>query len=306
MAVDALILPAAFAYAALRHRSSILGFVLNRTAVIGITSALLVPVFGVLESLVERYVSERGTSKDWSREAWGRRRAGLAVSHHPREGGRRVERVRLSRTARGRSRATELHARRGILHQEDGGDRRGAGSNQGTRSREGCHLVCGLGRPLRGRRQHADASASRFLDADDPVAVALARRRASGRLPDFKTALAGERAYPLTLAGKLQGFLVVGARVNEEQMPPDIDAAVQRVAEAVGKSLESVEKERLRQEVAEARAEAARSRRDAERPGARSRCFGAPRGNDVDASVRRGRRRTSVPDRRETSPGPSD
>ena len=75
--------------------------------------------------------------------------------------------------------------------------------------------------------------------------------------------MAGERAYPLTLAGKLQGFLVVGPRVNEEQMPPDIDAAVERVAEAVGKSLESIEKERLRQEIAEARLDAARSRRDA-------------------------------------------
>jgi hypothetical protein len=263
MAVNALILPSAVAYAAFRHRLLDVGFVLNRTAVIGITSALLVPVFGVLESLVERFVSEASHVE------------GLVA-----ELGIVVVLVSLFRFVHGKvdrwvdafvfrerhadevalldfTRAAAFYTKRAAVVSE-------ALDLIKARARvkdAGLYVASGGGYSVEGTTREQPLPA---LDADDAVAVAL---RADARpldLSPFKTALSGERAYPLTLAGKLEGFLVVGPRVNEEQMPPDIDAAVVRVAEAVGKALESIEKERLSQEVAEARSEAARSRRDAE------------------------------------------
>ena len=262
MAVDALVLPAAVAYAALRHRLLDVGFVLNRTAVIGITSALLVPVFGVLESLVERYLSEAGHVEGLFAEL------GIVVvlvslfrivhakvdvwvdAFVFRE--RHADEVALNDFTR----AAAFYTKRAAVVNE-------ALELIKARARvkdAGLYLDAGGAYTAEGTTR---AQALPDLDVDDAVAVAL---RADARpldVSNFKTSLAGERAYPLTLAGKLQGFLVVGPRVNEEQMPPDIDAAVERVAEAVGKSLESIEKERLRQEIAEARLDAARSRRDA-------------------------------------------
>ncbi len=263
MAIDALILPAAVAYAALRHRLLDLGFVLNRTAVIGITSALLVPIFGILERLVERYISQASHLEGLVAE--------LAVV---------VVLVSLFRLIHAkvdvwvdalvfRERHADEVALRDFTHAAAFYTKRDAVVRDALALVKERGRVTGASLYLQADDGYAVAGTTRAdslpgLEEDDPVAVAL---RADARpldLPGFKTALSGERAYPLTLAGRLQGFLVAGHRTNEEQMPPDIDAAVERVAEALGKSLESIEKDRLRQEVADARLDADRARREAE------------------------------------------
>jgi hypothetical protein len=249
-----IILSAAVAYAALRYRMLDVGFVLNRTAVYGITSGLLVIAFGALEWLVEQFVNRENHIEGVAAEL------GVALVL-----------VALFRWLHGKVDAIVDDLLFRARHAQEAALQRFAHAAAFYESTEPLikdalealtthALVTGAALYLESPDEAVYSCAETTLegtppqiDCDDPVAVEL---RADGKvmsLHEAKSALVGERAYPLLIAAHLTGFIVTGPIRTGEQIAPDIDAAVERLTNSLGRALDAVEKRELRESAERAR-----------------------------------------------------
>ncbi len=89
-----------------------------------------------------------------------------------------------------------------------------------------------------------------YIDENDPAFVAMRAERTELDVHGLDTVFPGEHLYPMFLAGRTAGAIAIGPREGGEAIPPDIDAAIKRVAEAVTLTLAAIETSRVREEIA--------------------------------------------------------
>jgi hypothetical protein len=76
---------------------------------------------------------------------------------------------------------------------------------------------------------------------DDPAMQQLSSRFGAMDLARHATSFYGFRAYPMVLGGRVIGVLTIGARHSHETIAPDIDRAIDAVAQAVGASTKAIQ-----------------------------------------------------------------
>jgi hypothetical protein len=251
-----LILSVTVAYAALRYRMLDIGFVLNRTAVYAITSGIVVLVFGALEWIVEQVVNRENHIEGVAAELG----VALVLVALFRFLHGKVDSIvddLLFRARHAQEAALQRFAHAAAFYEaEDPLVTDALTALTSAAQLTGAALYLESDDDSYYCRHSTLEHAPARLDCDDPAAVEL---RADGRtisLHDTKSALAGERAYPLLVAAHLTGFIVTGPTQTGEQIAPDIDDAVTALTIALGRALDAVEKRALRESAQNAREEA--------------------------------------------------
>ncbi len=247
-----LLVPAAVAYAILRHRIFDVGFVLNRTLVFGITSAVVIVVLAALEQIVQQYV----TTLSRAQGAAVQFGIALAVVLLARNIHRRVDvavdnvffRMRHLQEAALRQFATtaQFYTEPQPLLR----DAADALMRYGTFDASAIYLADGIA------MQSAISTFSRavpLVDGNDPAVVRLRAQHEPLDLHNLATAFPGVRLYPMTLSGRSVGAVAVGERASTEKLPPDIDDAIRTMVAAVAIALETIESTRIRQELSRLR-----------------------------------------------------
>ncbi|GAC1659568.1 MAG: hypothetical protein NVS9B12_12980 [Vulcanimicrobiaceae bacterium] len=250
------LVPLSVAYAILRHRVFDVGFVLNRTIVYAISSATVLLVFAALEFATERFVSNLTHVESLALQ-FG---IALAIIVCVRLVHGRVDRLVDSVLFRGR-------------HEQESALRRFATTLQfytepmplirdtvGAMARYARVKAAAL-YVVSAAADGLDLAESSFRVAAPHVDyndTALVEIRAHGevlQVHDYPTAFPGERLYPMTLAGRVSGALVVSERETAEEMPPDIDDAIRHVAQSVAITLAAIEADNVRREIVSLRAQ---------------------------------------------------
>jgi len=242
-----LIMPSAVAYAVFKHRLFDLTFVLNRTLAYALTSAIALLVLGILELLVERYISALGYAQSQAIE-FG---IALAVIVFARLIHQRVDRL-----------VDNLFFRK--RHENEAALRRFAITAQffteleplardALDAIECCAEVRGAAMYLASDDALRCAGstfsdAARTIGSNDSAYVELRAHRDTLDLRGKNTDLPGTRAYPMVLAGRLVGAVAIADRETRESVPPDIDQALKAVAAAVGIAVAAIETAQVREE----------------------------------------------------------
>lgn len=245
--LSVVIIPLALAYAILRHHVFDVTFVLNRTIVYAVTSAVLLIVFAALEFAAERYL----TNLTHIASAIVEFLIALAVIVSARLVHSRVDRFVDSVLFRARH-EQELALRRfattvqfytkqqPLVH--DAVEilvRHGSVSGAAVYLTGGGPLQCAAS---------SFSDAPKEIDENDLAYVELRAHRQTLDLHRVTTSLPGIRLYPMTLSGRLVGAVVIGERHGGEQTPPDIEEAIARVAESIAISIAAIETDAIRYE----------------------------------------------------------
>jgi hypothetical protein len=247
-----ILVPAAVAYAILRHRVFDVGFVLNRTRVFGITSAVVIVVLGALEQIVQQFLTKLSHAQSTAVQ-FG---IALAVVLLARPVHRRVDvgvdnlffRARHLQEA-----ALREFASTAQFYTEPQPLLRDAADalvRYGRFDAAAIYLVDGIA------MRSAISTFPRAVpavDGNDPSVVRLRAKHQPLDLHNLTTALPGARVYPMELSGRLLGAVTVGERESAEALPPDIDDAIRTMVSTVTIALETIESARLRRELAQLR-----------------------------------------------------
>ena len=242
-----ILIPLAVTYAILKHRVFDLNFVLNRTIVYAVTSAVLLCVVAAFEFFAERYLSALTHAESIvvdfiatlivivsARFVHGRvDRAVDAVLFRPRH----EQEAALRRFAT----TVQFYTSQAPLIRDTLDALERYGRVQGA-------AVYLTGGGALERAASSWASSPGEIEENDPVYVEMRAHEESLDLHERQTALPGVRVYPMILAGRLVGLLCVGDRESGEAMPPDIDAAIQRIAQAAAIATAAIETDAIRQE----------------------------------------------------------
>lgn len=251
--ISVVVVPVALAYAILRHRVFDIAFVLNRTIVYAFTSALVVVLLGALEFIAERFLSDE-THVESIVLQFG---IALLVIISVRLVHRRVDVVVDSVLFRSR-------------HEEESALRRFAATLQfytedvplmrdtvdallryARVQGAGVYMAQDLG--LR-QVQSSFPVAAPSIDHNDTAYVELRAHHEPLHAHGTPTALPGDRLYPMIRAGRVVGVIATGERETGEEMPPDIDEAIKRIADAVATAAGAIESDRIRAELTSLRA----------------------------------------------------
>jgi hypothetical protein len=241
------LIPIAVTYAILKHRVFDLEFVLNRTVVYALTSAILLLMFAALEFFAERYLLAltrvESTVVDFI--------IALVVVVSARVVHSRVDRVvdnMFFRARHAQESALVRYARTAQFYTSTKPLIRDTLETVGQYA-----LVDGTAVYLAANGVLANAGSS-WVAAPGEIEendVACADMRAHEEpldLHDLTTAFPGVRAYPMILAGRLVGVLCIGNRAGGEAIPPDIDEAVAHIAGAVAIAVAAIETDAIREE----------------------------------------------------------
>jgi hypothetical protein len=246
--LSVVVVPLALAYAILRHRVFDVAFVLNRTMVFALTSALVIVLFAALEFLVERFLSDvthvAGIILQFG--------IALAVTLSVRLMHRRVDSLVDNVLFRSR-------------HEQENALRRFASTLQfyteeGPLVRDTIDVLLRYGRVegaaiyLAGETglkqvQSSFSVAAPEIEHNDMAYVELRAHHEPLHVHKMPTALPGDRLYPMVRAGRIVGVVATGERESGEEMPPDIDEAIIRIAHAAATSLGAIESDRIRSEL---------------------------------------------------------
>jgi hypothetical protein len=241
------IVAVALAYTILRHRIFDVAFVLNRTIVYALTSALVLVAFAAMEFAVERYVNALTQVESIALEFL----IAIVVIVSVRLVHARVDRFVdsvLFRARHEQESALRRFATTLQFYTADAALVRDAVDALVRYGRvQGGALYLTAGADLECAGSTFSSAASR-IDENDPALVELRAHHEKLQLQGMPTAFLGERLYPMVLAGRLVGVLATGARESGEHMPPDIDEAISGIASAVAISLAAIETDRIRQE----------------------------------------------------------
>jgi hypothetical protein len=96
----------------------------------------------------------------------------------------------------------------------------------------------------------SEAAFPEALDADDPLLVRLRATRAPLVTREVRTALRGDRAYPMYVHDALSGLVVLQPKTNGEAFAPDEVATVEAVALALGSALDALQTAALKAQIA--------------------------------------------------------
>jgi hypothetical protein len=245
--LSVLLIPLALSYAILRHRIFDITFVLNRTIVYATTSALLLIIFAALEFGAERYLTQLTHIASVIVEFL----IALAVIVSARLVHSRVDRfvdAVLFRTRHEQELALRRFATTVQFYTEQRPLVRDAVDvleRYGSVTGVAIYLTGG------GTLERVASSwheAPLVVDENDLGYVELRAHRQTLDLHHVTTSLPGARLYPMTLSGRLVGAVAVGERHGAEQMPPDIDESIERVAESIAISIAAIETDAVRQE----------------------------------------------------------
>ncbi|HEY4442302.1 MAG TPA: GAF domain-containing protein [Candidatus Elarobacter sp.] len=241
------LIPIAVTYAILKHRVFDIEFVLNRTVVYGMTSAILLLMFAALEFFAERVLRSLTRVESAVVEFV----IAIVVVVSARVVHARVDRVvdnMLFRTRHAQESALVRYAGTAQFYTSTKPLIRDTLETVGRYA-----LVDGAAVYLavNGGLTNAGSSwlaASAEIEENDIACADLRAHHEPRDLHDLATAFPGARAYPMTLAGRLVGVLCTGDRARGEAMPPDIDEAVTHIAAAVAIAVAAIETDAIREE----------------------------------------------------------
>jgi hypothetical protein len=222
-AAAGLVLPLVLSYAALSRRLFDIGFIINRTAVFGVVSVVVIGLFVLLEWAIGKWFE--GVSHATSLALNGVLVLILGVS------------LRF------------IHARVDALvdgvffrkrYENERALRRFAREAAFVTDREVL-----LDRTVTEIREHSEVSRAAVILApnlpqNDPAVLAFLAWHEPVELPRCKTSLDGEYAFPMFGHGELQGAVVCGRKVNEERYAPDEIETFKELASGVGVALWSL------------------------------------------------------------------
>jgi hypothetical protein len=241
------LIPIAVTYAILKHRVFDIEFVLNRTVVYALTSAILLLMFAALEFFAERYLLAltrvESTVVDFI--------IVLVVIVSARVVHTRVDRAVDNIFFRARH-AQELalvrYATTAQFYTSTKPLIRDTLDTVGQYA-----LVDGTAVYLAANGALANAGSSWLeapaeIEENDAACADMRAHQEPLDLHDLATAFPGVRAYPMILAGRLVGVLCIGDRAGGEAIPPDIDKAVAHIAGAVAIAVAAIETDAIREE----------------------------------------------------------
>lgn len=87
------------------------------------------------------------------------------------------------------------------------------------------------------------------IEHNDMAYVELRAHHEPLHVHRMPTAIPGDRLYPMIRAGRIVGVVATGERESGEEMPPDIDDAIVRIAHAAATSLGAIESDQIRSEL---------------------------------------------------------
>lgn len=246
--LSVIIVPLSVAYAILRHRVFDIGFVLNRTIVYAVTSAVVLLVFAALEFATERILSDlthvEGVVLQFA--------IALLVIVSVRLVHGRVDGLVdsvLFRSRHEQESALRRFATTLQFYTEETALIRDTVDALGRYALvQGAALYvarAGLDLEL---AQSSFCVAAPAIDLNDTAYVELRAHHEALHVHGKPTAFPGERLYPMILAGRISGVIATGERGGLEEMPPDIDDAIARIAAALAIALAAIETDRVRQE----------------------------------------------------------
>lgn len=246
--ISVVVVSGSLAYAILRHRVFDVAFVLNRTIVFALTSALVLVVFAALEFMVERFLSDvthvEGIILQFV--------VALCVIVSVRLLHRRVDLLVDNVLFRSR-------------HEQETALRRFASTLQfyteeAPLLRDTLDVLLRYGR-VEGAAiyvaqemglkqvQSSFPVATREIEHNDMAYVELRAHHEPLHVHTMPTALPGDRLYPMIRAGRIVGVIATGERESGEEMPPDIDDAIIRIAHAAAIALGAIESDQIRLEL---------------------------------------------------------
>lgn len=246
--ISVVIVPMALAYAILRHRIFDVAFVLNRTIVFALTSALVLVVFAALEFVAERFLSD-ATHVEGIILQFG---IALAVIVSVRLLHRRVDLVVdnvLFRSRHEQESALRRFASTLQFYTEDSPlvrDTIDVLSRYAHVRGAAVYLAQDAGLQ---RVQSSFPVAASEIDHNDTAYVELRAHREPLLVQAMPTTFPGDRLYPMTRAGRMVGVIATGERESGEEMPPDIDDAINQIARAAATALGAIESDRIRSEL---------------------------------------------------------
>lgn len=257
--ISVILVPLSVAYGVLRHRVFDVGFVLNRTIVYAVTSAVVVLVLGALEFAAERFVNDLTHVESLVVQF----AIAMIVIVSVRVVHGRIDRIVDSVLFRSR-------------HEQESALRRFATTlqfytEQGPLVRDTVDALVRYARVqgaavyLPGDGTGLQQAASSFpiaassVDHNDTAYVELRAHHEALQVHGVPTTFPGDRLYPMVLAGRIAGVVATGERESGEEMPPDINEAIERIAAALTISLAAIETDRIRSENATLHAQLATS-----------------------------------------------
>ena len=244
---SAVVVPLAITYAIVRHRVLDLSFVLNRTVIFALTSAIVLLVLAALELVAERFITQLTHLESVAIQF----AIAMAMIVSFRLVHARVDRLVDSLLFRARhEQEIALHrfATAAQFYTTQGALIRDALDAMTRYARVTAAAAYVAERGALERRGSTFAHAAERIDENDPAHVMLRAYPGALDLHGIATAFPGERLYPLVLAGSLQGVLAIAARENGEAMPPDIDEAIRQIAAAAAITLAAIETSEVRLE----------------------------------------------------------
>lgn len=241
------LIPLAVTYAILKHRVFDIEFVLNRTVVYALTSAILLLMFAALEFFTERYLMAltrvESTVVDFA--------IVLVVIISARVVHERVDRAVdnvLFRTRHAQELALARYATTAQFYTTTQPLIRDTLDTVGRFALvDGTALYLAVGGALKSAGS-SWPSVPREIEENDVACADMRAHQEPLDLHHLATAFPGARAHPMILAGRLVGVLCIGDRKGGEAMPPDIDAAVAHIAGAVAIAVAAIETDAIREE----------------------------------------------------------
>ncbi len=241
------LIPIAVTYAILKHRVFDIEFVLNRTVVYALTSAILILMFAALEFFAERYLLALTRVESAVVDFI----IVLVVVVSARVVHTRVDRAVdniLFRTRHAQELALVRYATTAQFYTSTKPLIRDTVDTVGQYA-----LVDGTAVYLAANGALAKAGSSWLeapaeIEENDAACADMRAHQEPLDLHDLATAFPGVRAYPMILAGRLVGVLCIGNRAGGEAIPPDIDQAVAHIAAAVAIAVAAIETDAIREE----------------------------------------------------------
>ena len=247
----ALVFLLTFTYAALRHRTVSIGFVLNRAMVFGAASIGMLLSFGLIEWMAHHLLDFAGREKS----VW--LDAGIALGifllfHRLRHWGeRQIERLFFHAWH------VKEEALRKFVKEAPFINQPAALLQAFAAALD--RFTDGAGHALYRRTAGGDyervaatlAGAPVSVDQDEPLLVSRRAAQAPSHCSDAHSALPGDLALPSIHHGHLDGFVLLGAKPNGETYRPDEQEVLGFAAHQVGLDFRALRMEQLEREVAE-------------------------------------------------------
>lgn len=251
--VSVIVVSLSLAYAVLRHRVFDIAFVLNRTIVFALTSALVVVLFAALEFLADRFLSDVTHVEGVILQFGIALVVTLSVRLLHRRADFLVDNV-LFKSRHEQESALRRFASTLQFYTEEGPLERDTIDVLLRYARvEGAamYLAQDAGLKLVGASSFAVSPPE--IDHNDMAYVELRAHHDPLHVHTMPTAFPGDRLYPMIRAGRIVGVIATGERESGEEMPPDIDEAIIRIAHAAATSLGAIESDQIRSELTDLR-----------------------------------------------------